>query len=93
MVTSSHIALALGMENADDEIMAVPPRSKSTTLLTKLIIWDTMVYGTIMGVLSLGTFMIATIGNSPWGESAYCYTHNLADGEVAKNCASIFAAR
>jgi magnesium-transporting ATPase (P-type) len=93
MVTSSPIALALGMEKGDEDIMRVPPRSKATTLFTKLMVWDMMVYGTIMGILSLGSFMIASVGDSFWGESAYCYTHQLAEGEIAKNCVGIYAAR
>jgi magnesium-transporting ATPase (P-type) len=93
MVTSSPIALALGMEKADDEIMTVPPRSKSTTLFTKGLVIDMLVYGTIMGTLSLGSFIVTSIADAPWNESAYCYTHSVPEGMVAKGCKGIYAAR
>jgi magnesium-transporting ATPase (P-type) len=41
MVTSSPIALALGQENADPDIMLRPPRQKSEGLFSKEVLWDT----------------------------------------------------
>ena len=93
MVTSSPIALALGMEKADDDIMKVPPRSKSTTLFTKGLILDMLVYGSIMGALTLGAFTVTSAFDAPWRQSAYCYTHEVPKTGVATGCDGIYAAR
>lgn len=93
MVTSSPIALALGMEKSDAEIMSIPPRSKSTNLFTKFLILDMLVYGSIMGLLSLASFIITSVADEPWQRSAYCYTHNLPNGTTSLGCKGIYASR
>jgi magnesium-transporting ATPase (P-type) len=90
MVTSSPIALALGMEKASPDIMQQPPRSKATTLFTKDLVIDTFVYGAIMGSLSLSAFIAASAGESPWKYTSRCYTH---DADIKSACKGIYAAR
>lgn len=89
MVTSSPIALALGMEKASKDIMEQPPRDQSTSLFTKELIVDTIVYGIIMGLLTLFDFMIASAVDSPWQETSECYLQKHMD----TTCKGIFSAR
>ena len=58
MLTSSPVALALGVEEASKDIMRFPPRTKDSRLWTPLLITDTMVYGTLLGIFSLGSFVL-----------------------------------
>lgn len=63
MVTSSPVSLALGMELASPDIMQYPPRPLGTSLWTIEFIVDTFYYGILIGLLSLGGFIL-TIGIS-----------------------------
>ena len=58
MVTSSPVALALGVEEASKDIMKFPPRSKDAKLWTPQLITDTLFYGSILGMFSLGSFVL-----------------------------------
>ena len=87
MITSTPIALSLGMELGDGDTMKVPPRSKKTTLFTPEMITDTLFYGTVMGILSLVSFILTCIiGNSIWSDTAHCY---LSPAELAKENISV----
>ena len=61
MITSSPIALSLGFERAGPDIMQNPPRSKETSLFTKELTIDTVVYGSILGGLALISFIAVPI--------------------------------
>jgi Na+-exporting ATPase len=53
MVTSSFLALGLGMEEAQADIMIRPPRDLKTGVFTWELITDKMLYGTWAGILCL----------------------------------------
>ncbi|KAI9028526.1 Na P-type ATPase [Hyaloraphidium curvatum] len=88
MVTSSPIALALGQESADKDIMLRPPRQKNEGLFSKEVMWDTFYYGFIMGTMSLGAFigvLYAGINPSDVGDC----NHGLTED----TCIPVFKAR
>ncbi|KAJ3210811.1 Na+ ATPase [Dinochytrium kinnereticum] len=58
MVTSSPVALALGLELAPKDIMNYPPRSVDSKIWTKEFIIDNLFYGLTMGSLSLSSFIL-----------------------------------
>ncbi len=62
MITSSFLALGLGMEEKTFDIMLRPPHSLRTGVFTKELIIDKMVYGTLMGSLCLAAFAIVVYG-------------------------------
>lgn len=62
LVTSSPLALGLGLEPAVADIMARPPRSMRVGVFTKSLIIDKMVYGVTMGTLCLIGFVIIIYG-------------------------------
>jgi potassium/sodium efflux P-type ATPase len=59
MITSSPIALALGAERASSDLMRVPPSEKGRQLWNRELFIDTLFYGCLMGMLSLGNFLIS----------------------------------
>ncbi|KAJ1504202.1 hypothetical protein HMI54_007335, partial [Coelomomyces lativittatus] len=59
LVTSSPVALALGIELASKKIMQDPPRTQS--LFTKDLMLDTVVYGSVLGLLSLLCFLAVLV--------------------------------
>lgn len=77
------------MEKSEKEIMLQPPRSKTTTLFTKELIMDTFIYGSIMGGLSLASFILTSIADGPWQSTYRCYTYENMD----TLCKGIYAAR
>ncbi|KAI0173076.1 potassium/sodium eff [Hypoxylon sp. FL1284] len=56
LITSSFLALGLGLEDAQPDIMLRPPRSLRVGVFTKEIIVDKMVYGFFMGSLCIAAF-------------------------------------
>ena len=62
LVTSSPLALGLGLEPAVADIMARPPRSMRVGVFTKSLIIDKMVYGVTMGTLCLIGFVVVVYG-------------------------------
>lgn len=89
LFTSSPIALALGQEKADPSIMLHPPRSaKDRILSNKEILFDTFLYGLVMGAMSLGTFvgvLYAFGGPSTVGDCNHGFTDDT--------CIAAFRAR
>ena len=79
MITSSFPAFGLGLEKAAADIMRRPPHDSKKGVFTWEIIVDMMVYGVLMGALSLCTFIIVVYGhgggelgrgcNSSWNSS------------------------
>ncbi|KAI9027036.1 Na+/K+ P-type ATPase [Hyaloraphidium curvatum] len=88
MVTSSPIALALGQENADPDIMLRPPRQKSEGLFSKEVIWDTFFYGILMGGMTLGAFI-----GVMYSEVDPNTTGDCNHGMTEDSCIPIFKAR
>ncbi|RDW58038.1 potassium efflux P-type ATPase [Coleophoma cylindrospora] len=72
MITSSFLALGLGMEAASPDLMSRPPHSLRTGVFTKELIIDKMVYGCTMGVLCLVAFISVVYGKG--------------DGNLGQNC-------
>ncbi|GKT41257.1 calcium-transporting ATPase 3 [Colletotrichum spaethianum] len=62
MVTSSFPAFGLGREQAAADVMRKPPQNKKRGVFTNQIIVDMIVYGIIMGALTLATFIIVVYG-------------------------------
>ncbi|KAK3997764.1 putative type IID cation-transporting ATPase [Cladorrhinum sp. PSN332] len=56
LVTSSFLALGLGLEEAQPDVMLRPPHSLRIGIFTKELIIDKFVYGTAMGALCLASF-------------------------------------
>ncbi|GAP90285.1 putative potassium sodium efflux P-type fungal-type [Rosellinia necatrix] len=79
LVTSSFPAFGLGRESASREVMRKPPHDKKSGVFTKQVLVDMVVYGTLMGTLTLATFIIIIYGanngqlgrdcNKGWSES------------------------
>ncbi|KAH7393631.1 putative calcium-transporting ATPase 3 [Cadophora sp. MPI-SDFR-AT-0126] len=62
MVTSSFLALGLGMEEAQADIMIRAPRDLRVGVFTWELITDKMLYGTWAGILCLVSFIIVVFG-------------------------------
>ncbi|KAI9136450.1 putative Na P-type ATPase [Paraphysoderma sedebokerense] len=69
--TSSPVALALGIERGDRDIMSDPPRNDG--VFTPELLTDTFFYGFIMGSLSLGNFLLTMmIWPGDWSATTGC---------------------
>jgi Na+-exporting ATPase len=66
LVTSSFLALGLGIEAAQPDIMQRPPHDLSVGVFTRELIVDKFVYGTAMGGLCLAAF--STVAYGPLSE-------------------------
>ncbi|KAI0508525.1 hypothetical protein F5B22DRAFT_390407 [Xylaria bambusicola] len=62
LVTSSFPAFGLGREMASREVMRKPPHDKKSGVFTKQVLVDMVVYGILMGTLTLATFIIVVYG-------------------------------
>ncbi|KAH8676233.1 potassium/sodium efflux P-type ATPase [Xylariales sp. PMI_506] len=62
MLTSSFPAFGLGREQASREVMRKPPHDKRRGVFTNQVLVDMVVYGLLMGVLTLMTFVIIVYG-------------------------------
>ncbi|CAG9990231.1 unnamed protein product [Clonostachys byssicola] len=90
LITSSPLALGLGLEEAQPDILKRPPRSLRTGVFTKDLVRDQMVYGTCMGAMCLMTFMLTAYASSGNG------FHDLPHGcnESGDNgCDGVYRAR
>lgn len=90
LVASSPLALGLGLEEAQSDILQRPPRDRKTGIFTRDLIIDQLVYGTLKGVQSLAAFMIVAYAASGEG------FHELAPGcneSYADGCNVAFRAR
>jgi potassium/sodium efflux P-type ATPase len=93
MVTSSPIALALGVERAAKDVMHHPPRPLSSSLFSFELMLDTMVYGILMGVLSLLSYIITIISENQGDLLSKNKSCNESDGVKDENCNVGFIAR
>ncbi|OBT68554.1 potassium/sodium efflux P-type ATPase, fungal-type [Pseudogymnoascus sp. 23342-1-I1] len=87
MVTSSFLALGLGMEEKTSDIMLRPPHSLRIGVFTRELIVDKMIYGTLMGSLCLAAFVIVV-----YGAGAGDLGHDCNEGYNA-SCDVVFRAR
>ncbi|KAK4132205.1 P-type ATPase-like protein [Trichocladium antarcticum] len=62
LVTSSFLALGLGIEDAQPDIMQRPPHDLGVGVFTRELIVDKFVYGTAMGALCLAAFTSVAYG-------------------------------
>ncbi|KAK0724420.1 Na or K P-type ATPase [Lasiosphaeris hirsuta] len=88
LVTSSFLALGLGLEDAQPDVMQRPPHDLAVGIFTRELIVDKFVYGTAMGGLCLAAFASVAYGMpgaDGLGESC--------NEEWAPQCAVAFRAR
>ena len=72
LITSSFLAIGLGLEPASSDIMTRPPHNLRAGVFTKELIVDKFIYGTCMGSLCLVSFVIVV------------YAHG--DGDLGADC-------
>jgi potassium/sodium efflux P-type ATPase len=89
MLTSSFPAFGLGREKASSSIMRRPPHDTKKGIFTWQIIVDMIVYGIIMGTLTLMTFVIIVygVGNGTPDLGIDCNRHH------SESCHVVFRAR
>lgn len=90
LVTSSFLALGLGLEEAQPDVMERPPHDLRVGVFTKELIIDKFVYGTAMGLICLAVFATvayATTGISPAVLGDGCNSH------YNDTCETVFRAR
>ncbi|KAK3385838.1 hypothetical protein B0H63DRAFT_523154 [Podospora didyma] len=85
LVTSSFLALGLGLEDAQPDVMQRPPHDLAVGVFTRELIVDKFIYGTAMGSLCLASFTSVAYGmpglgpaglghgcNEAWAENGTC---------------------
>jgi len=73
LITSSFLALGLGLEEAQPDVMHRPPHDLSVGIFTRELIIDKFVYGTAMGALCLAAFSSVSYGRpGDFGLSTGC---------------------
>lgn len=90
LVTSSPLALGLGLEEAQPDILQRPPRSLRSGVFTLELVRDQLVYGTLMGSLCLAAFTVVAYGAS--GQGYHPLAHGCNDGS-SDSCQDVFRAR
>lgn len=90
LVTSSPLALGLGLEEAQPDILQRPPRSLRSGVFTVDLVRDQLMYGTFMGSLCLTAFMLVAYASS--GKGFHNLAHGCNDG-TGEICNPIFRAR
>ncbi|KAI0543801.1 hypothetical protein F4679DRAFT_590115 [Xylaria curta] len=66
LITSSFLALGLGLEEAQPDIMLRPPHNLRIGVFTKEIILDKFAYGFFMGSLCIFAFAFVSYGPKEW---------------------------
>ncbi|KAL2868140.1 putative potassium/sodium P-type ATPase [Aspergillus lucknowensis] len=89
LVTSSFLALGLGLEEAQPDIMYRPPHDLKVGVFTRELITDKMVYGTFMGSLCLVAFVSVVYGA---GSGTASMGRECNDGWNS-TCGTVFEAR
>jgi Na+-exporting ATPase len=87
MITSSFLALGLGLEEAAPDVMTRPPHDLRTGVFTWEVIFDKTLYGVTMGVLCLASFIIVV-----WGGNSGNLGHGCNNG-YNTSCDGVFRAR
>ncbi|KAJ3206737.1 hypothetical protein HK099_000468, partial [Clydaea vesicula] len=91
MITSSPVALSLGMEKASKDLMTQRPRNKNEGLWSKELILDTMFYGIVIGIMSLSCFLIGILVGRP--NLGFVNIPHGCNHEFLPECHYIFKAR
>lgn len=89
LVTSSFLAMGLGLEEAQTDIMYRPPHDLRVGVFTRELIVDKMIYGTFMGSLCLVAFVCVIFGKGT-GTSSLGDNCNHGWNE---SCNTVFRAR
>lgn len=89
-MTSSFLALGLGLEDAQPDVMERPPHDLRVGVFTRELIMDKFVYGTAMGLICLAIF--ATVAYATTGVSPSWLGDGCNAGYNA-SCATVFRAR
>ncbi|KAL5002891.1 hypothetical protein BDV10DRAFT_156509 [Aspergillus recurvatus] len=89
LVTSSFLALGLGLEEAQPDIMYRPPHDLKVGVFTRELITDKMVYGSFMGCLCLVAFVSVIYGA---GEGTASMGDDCNEGWNT-SCGTVFEAR
>ncbi|KAE8146938.1 hypothetical protein BDV25DRAFT_43570 [Aspergillus avenaceus] len=89
LVTSSFLALGLGLEEAQPDIMYRPPHDLKIGVFTRELITDKMVYGSFMGSLCLVAFVCVIYGK---GTGTIDMGRDCNEG-WNKTCEVVFRAR
>ncbi|KAL0960182.1 hypothetical protein HGRIS_011816 [Hohenbuehelia grisea] len=79
-------AIGLGFERAEPDVMRKPPHDIKSGVLSRQVLWDLFVYGTIMGVTCLAVFIAMIYGVGDGVLSLDC-------NEDGPNCHNVFEAR
>ncbi|KAK5633176.1 hypothetical protein RRF57_008890 [Xylaria bambusicola] len=87
LVTSSFPAFGLGREMASREVMRKPPHDKKRGVFTTQVLVDMVVYGILMGTLTLATFIIVVYGVNNGQLGRDC------NKEYSLSCEPVFRAR
>ncbi|KAJ0109727.1 hypothetical protein J7T55_004276 [Diaporthe amygdali] len=90
LVTSSFLALGLGLEEAQPDVMQRAPHDLRVGVFTRELIVDKFVYGTAMGLICLGIFATVVFGGVGGGG------YTLGDGcntGYNDSCDVVFRAR
>ncbi|KAF2113812.1 hypothetical protein BDV96DRAFT_613638 [Lophiotrema nucula] len=88
LITSSFLAIGLGMEESQTDSMFRPPHNLSVGVFTKELITDKFIYGFLMGSLCLASFSIVAYAGPDGG--------NLGSGcneDWNDTCGVVFRAR
>jgi Na+-exporting ATPase len=87
LITSSFLALGLGLEAAQHDIMLRKPHNLKVGVFTKELIIDKMVYGTFMGGLCLAAFTSVAYGIGGGDLGSNC------NNKFNPSCENVFRAR
>jgi potassium/sodium efflux P-type ATPase len=87
MLTSSFPAFGLGREKASRDVMRKPPHDKHRGVFTNQILVDMLVYGVLMGVCTLMTFVLVVYGANGGHLGHDC------NREYSLSCEAVFRAR
>jgi P-type Na+/K+ transporter len=87
MITSSFLALGLGLEEAQPDIMLRPPHDNAVGVFTRELIVDKMIYGTFVGILCLVSFVGAVYGRGKGTLGTNC------NQQYNDTCEAVFRAR
>lgn len=87
MLTSSFPAFGLGREMASRDVMRKPPQDKKRGVFTNQILADMLVYGVLMGTVTLMTFVIVVYGRYD-GNLGHDCNHSYSEA-----CEAVFRAR
>ncbi|KAI0175354.1 potassium/sodium efflux P-type ATPase [Pestalotiopsis sp. NC0098] len=90
LITSSGLAIGLGLEEAQPDVMMRRPHSLRVGVFTWELIVDKMAYGFFMGSLCLAAFTCTTFG--PFGTGPVVLGHDC-NSAYNESCNAVFRAR